>query len=107
MRVIKTTVLGNSKNASAPTIINRFLNGICLLKVQVLSEFPHAKKAHKKLVATASRREGVYKRTGKPSVTFCERGEARKRADDFFAQKTSKQSELCFDVVRITGLEPA
>ena len=45
----------------------------------------------KKLVATASRREGVYNRTGEPSVTFypkghvCERGEAREWADDFFA----------------------
>ena len=30
----------------------------------------------KKLVATGSRRERVYKRTGEPSVTFCERGGA-------------------------------
>ncbi len=59
-------------------------------------------KTHKKVVATASRREGVYNRTGKPSVTFCERGEARKRADDFLHKK-SKQSELCFDVVGMTG----
>ena len=30
-----------------------------------------------KLVATASRREGVYNRTGKPSVIFAEKEELR------------------------------
>ena len=31
-------------------------------------------KTHKKLVETASRGQGACNRTGKPSVTFCERG---------------------------------
>ena len=31
--------------------------------------------SRKKLVATASRRERVYKRTGEPSVTFCGKGQ--------------------------------
>jgi len=82
-----------------------FLHRSCLLKVQILpspgiKKQPTPKsigclfgrvfitcqyKTRKKLVATASRRERVYKRTDKPSVTFCEKGEARKRADDFFA----------------------
>lgn len=39
----------------------------------------------KKLAATANRREGVYNRTGKPSVTFCERGGARKWAEVLFS----------------------
>ena len=37
-----------------------------------------------KLVAIVSRRECVYKRAGELSVTFHERGGARKRADDDF-----------------------
>ncbi len=45
------------------------------------------KHSRKKVVATASRREGVYNRTGEPSVPFCEKGEARKRANDFFCIK--------------------
>ena len=32
-------------------------------------------RTRKKLVATANRREGVYNRTGEPSVTFCEKGQ--------------------------------
>ena len=56
----------------------------------------------KKLVATANRRDGVYNRTGKPSVTFCERGGARKRADGLsFCRRQknkSEQSGLCSDV---------
>ena len=62
-------------------------------------------KTHKKLVAIASCREDVYNRTGEQSVTFCEKGEARKRADDFLHKK-SKQSELCFDVELVKGIEP-
>ena len=41
----------------------------------------------KKLIATANRREGACNRTGEPSVTFCEREGARKRADVFLAKK--------------------
>ena len=59
-------------------------------------------RTRKKLVATASRREGVYNRTGEPSVTFCERGGARKRADglSFCRRQKNKpeQSGLCSDV---------
>ena len=51
-------------------------------------------KTHKKLVATVSRREGACNRTDKPSVTFCERGEARKRADDFLYKKV--EAKLTF-----------
>ena len=49
-------------------------------------------RTRKKLVAAASRREGVYNRTGEPSVTFCERGGARKRADDLFSVAGKKIS---------------
>ena len=63
------------------------------------------------MVATASRREGVYNRTGEPSVPFCGKGGARERADGvFFAsgiKKTSEQSGLCSDVVPAAGVEPA
>ena len=37
----------------------------------------------KKVVATASRCEGVYNRTGKPSVPFCEKGGTTERVTDF------------------------
>ena len=57
------------------------------------------------VIATANRREGVYNRTGEPSVPFCEIGGARKRADVFLHRKT-EQSELCSDVVLETGIEP-
>ncbi len=55
---------------------------LCFDVVRVFITYQN--KPRKKLVVTASRREGVYNRIGKPSETFCERGEARKRADDFF-----------------------
>lgn len=55
-----------------------------------------------KLAVTASRRKDVYNRTGEPSVTFCERGNAEKRADVFLARKT-EQSELCSDMVETEG----
>ena len=48
----------------------------------------------KKLAATTNRREGVYNRTGKPSVTFCEREGARKRADVFLAKKNGTKRTL-------------
>ena len=45
----------------------------------------------KKLVATANRREGVYKRAGEPSVTFCGKEERRREwADDFSKEKSSR-----------------
>ena len=65
----------------------------------------------KKLVATASRREGACNRTGEPSVTFCERGGARERADDLFfchrQKNKSEQSELCSDMAEKEGFEPS
>ena len=42
---------------------------------------------------------------GEPSVPFCEKGGARKRADVFLHRKT-EQSELCSDVVCLKGFEP-
>jgi len=33
----------------------------------------------KRFIATANRREGVYNRTGAPSVTFCGKGAAAER----------------------------
>ena len=51
----------------------------------------HQKLSHKKLVATASCRECVCNRTSEPSVTFCEKGGARKWADVFLdKEKRSK-----------------
>ena len=49
--------------------------------------FLYRAKSHKKLLATAHRREDVYNRADEPSVTFCERVETRKWADDFFYKK--------------------
>lgn len=62
----------------------------------------NSRATRKKLVATANRREGVYNRTGEPSVTFCERGGARKRSDGLFFCRRQKnkpeQSGLCSGV---------
>ncbi len=49
-------------------------------------------RTRKKLVATASRCEGV----GEPSVTFCGKGGARKRADDLFSAKGKKRVDIFF-----------
>ena len=46
----------------------------------------------KRVVATASRREGVYNRTGEPSVPFCGKGGARERADGFFFAVGKKEA---------------
>ena|GEM_PF-2335463 len=40
----------------------------------------------KKLVATVSRREGVYNRTGEPSATFFEKGAAADKAKPYFME---------------------
>ena len=55
-------------------------------------------------LSDVSRRKRVYKRAGEPSVPFCEKGGARKRADVFLHRKT-EQSELCSDVVAELGFE--
>ena len=55
----------------------------------------------KKLAATTNRREGVYNRTGKPSVTFCEKEEQGSGRMAYFLSQTKnkpEQSELCSDV---------
>ena len=39
----------------------------------------YPRRTRKRLVATVSRREGVYNRAGEPSVTFCGRGGMTKR----------------------------
>ena len=50
--------------------------------------YKNAKRhTRKKLLATANRCEGACNRTGEPSVTFCERGGARERANDFLCKK--------------------
>ena len=41
----------------------------------------------KKVVAKVSRCEHVYKRTGEPSVPYCERGGTTARVTDFSAKK--------------------
>ena len=45
------------------------------------------KKTHKRVVATAECREGVYNRTTKPSVVFCERREATEETKPFCESK--------------------
>ena len=55
-------------------------------------------------LSDVSHRKRVYKRAGEPSVPFCEKGGARKRADVFLHRKT-EQSELCSDVVAELGFE--
>ena len=65
-------------------------------------------RTRKKLVATASRREGVYNRTGEPSVTFCEKEEQVSGRMAYFLSQTknkSEQSELCSDVVEAGRIE--
>ena len=66
-------------------------------------------RTRKKLVATASRCESVYNRTGEPSVTFCEKEEQGSGRMTYFLSQTnnkSEQSELCSDVVEARGVEP-
>ncbi len=66
-------------------------------------------RTRKKLVATANRREGVYNRTGEPSVTFCEKEEQGSGRMAYFLSQTKnkpEQSELCSGLVRPEGLEP-
>ena len=55
--------------------------------------FESFKNTHKKLVATASRREDVYNRTDRPSVTCCEGGGTVQQVTDFLHKK-SEQAKL-------------
>ena len=61
-------------------------------------------RSRKKAAATAIRRECVYKRTGKPSETFYEKGGTVKQVTDFFAKKIGT-SETCSDVEEPNGLD--
>ena len=45
----------------------------------------------KKVVATVSRCECVYKRTGEPSVPFCEKGGTTARVTDFSHKKNRNE----------------
>ena len=54
--------------------------GPCLVAGEVSLDRKHPQK----VVATVSRREGVYNRAGEPSMPFCGKGGARERADDVF-----------------------
>ena len=49
--------------------------------------YSRRRRTRKKVVATVSRCERVYKRTGEPSVPFCERGGTTARVTDFSAKK--------------------
>ena len=60
----------------------------------------------KKVVATASRCERVYKRTGEPSVPFCERGGTTARVTDFSKKEKSERSKVRSDVGAGEGFEP-
>ena len=57
-------------------------------------------QSRKKVVATTSRRECVYKRTGLPSVPFYEKGGTVKQVTDFFNKKIGT-SVTCSDMVRV------
>ena len=62
----------------------------------------------KKVVATASRCEGVYNRAGEPSVPFCERGAATKHMKKSQPKAgIFKCSVVCCDVERETRFELA
>ena len=49
------------------------------------------RRTRKRLVATGSRREGVYNRAGEPSVTFCGKGRTVERVTDFFEIKNRNE----------------
>ena len=63
-------------------------------------------KAHsrKKVVATATRRECVYNRTGMPSEPFYEKGGTVKQVTDFLHKKIGT-SVTCSDVEEPNGLD--
>ena len=66
------------------------------------------RRTREKLVAQRRRYARVYKGIAVASVTFHERGGARKRADDLFLLKNkSEQSELCSDMAGAEGFEPS
>lgn len=92
---------------SIKRVRTRIASGLSLLELHEKDIFAFSEvgfelsRTRKKLVATASRREGVYNRTGEPSVTFCEKEEQGSGRMVYFLSQTknkSEQSELCSDV---------
>ena len=65
---------------------------------------PRRRRTRKKVVATVSRRECVYKRTGKPSEPFYEKGGTVKQVTDFLHKKIGT-SVTCSDVEEPNGLD--
>ena len=63
-----------------------------MAKQSILEAVVPKAQSRKKLVAIASRRECVYKRTGLPSVPFYEKGGTVKQVTDFFNKKKSEQA---------------
>ena len=66
-------------------------------------------RTRKKPVATASRREGVYNRTGEPSVTFTKRRNKGAGGWLIFCRRQKnkpEQNSICSDVARLEGFEP-
>ena len=59
------------------------------------------RRTRKRLVATGRRREGVYNRTGEPSVTFCGKEEQRHERALTFEKSRSKRYKACSDVVGV------
>ena len=61
----------------------------------------------KRLVAKDFRREGVYNRTEKPSVTFCGEEEQRNEREGAFLKQKSrrKRYKACDDVVWVRRFE--
>ena len=51
-------------------------------------------QSREKVVATTDRCECVYKRTGKPSVPFYEKGGTVKQVTDFFNKKNRNKHNL-------------
>ena len=100
-KIPATSAGRKAQNVKSPTVRDLLTAG---LEIVNTLDADAVSLLRKKLVATASRREGACNRTGEPSVTFCERGGARERADGlFFCQRQKnkpEQSVLCSDVAR-------
>ena len=52
-----------------------------------IKDYSAARRSHKKVVATANRRESACKRTGEPSVPFCEKMRQDKRLKNYSAAR--------------------
>ena len=60
----------------------------------------------KKVVAKVSRCERVYKRTGEPSVPFCERGGTTARVTDFSHKKNRNGAKSVSEGTDVRGNIP-